>query len=66
MPDITIEIAKDGSVQITVDGAKGAKCVDITRFLEDALGEVAARELTAEYYETEVEETVNVGTDDGD
>jgi hypothetical protein len=61
MPEITIEIDKSGKVNVSVEGAKGAKCVDITRFLEEALGEVAAREFTAEYFEEEVTETVSVG-----
>ena len=61
MPEITIEISKEGKVQISVDGAKGSECMDITRFLEEALGEVEAREFTSEYYETDVRETVSVG-----
>jgi len=64
--EITIEIDKSGKVNVSVEGAKGAKCVDITRFLEEALGEVAAREFTAEYFEEEVTETVSVGGGSGD
>jgi len=63
MADIDIEILADGSVKIGVRGAKSSECLDHTRFLEEAIGEVESRELTAEYYETadKDRDTVAVG-----
>jgi len=50
--DIEITISKDGKVEFTIKGVKGASCVDETRFLEEALGgAVTEQTKTAEYYE---------------
>jgi len=49
--DISITISPSGEVSFTVKGVKGAACLDETRFLEEAIGEVVDREKTAEYYE---------------
>lgn len=50
--DITITISPTGEVSFTIEGVKGASCIDETKFLEDALGGgVLDRERTAEYYE---------------
>lgn len=49
--DIEITIGPTGEVSFTVKGVKGAACIDETRFLEDAVGEVVDREKTSEYYE---------------
>jgi len=34
-----------------VAGAKGGKCLDMTKPLEEALGQVKVREMTTEYYQ---------------
>lgn len=49
--EIEVTISPDGSVSLRPKGAKGADCVELTRALEEAVGEVERRELTAEYYE---------------
>jgi len=49
--EMEITIDRNGKVQIRVLGAKGASCVDFTKWLEDELGEVQSRELTSDYYE---------------
>lgn len=51
--EIEVEITASGEVHLTVKGAKGKSCVDLARPLEEALGEVAERKLTAEYYKSE-------------
>ncbi len=51
--EIEITIGEDGVVQITTHGYKGPSCLDAVRPLEEALGEVINREMTAEYYERE-------------
>ena len=62
--EIDIEIRDDGTVGFGVKGAKGRKCKEITKALEDALGEVAEVEHTAEYYqEAEVEEKERIEVD---
>jgi hypothetical protein len=49
---IKISIDKKGKVSFTVEGVKGADCLNETKFLEEALGgAVISRENTAEYYE---------------
>jgi len=53
MHELEIEISEDGKIKVKVKGVKGAKCEEITRDLEEALGEVEEREYTEEYYEEE-------------
>ena len=49
--ELEIVIGPDGTVTIQVEGVAGKSCVDATRFLEEALGEVTDREYTREYYQ---------------
>jgi hypothetical protein len=50
--DIEIVIGKDGKVEFTIKGVKGASCLDETKFLEEALGGgVIEQQKTGEYYE---------------
>ncbi len=58
--EIDIEVRPDGSVGLGVKGAKGKKCKEITKFLEEALGDVTHVEHTPEYYEEEVQEREQV------
>ena len=64
MAEINVEILPNGEVKISVNGAKGSQCTEMTRFLEEALGEVQEREFTAEYYENQVDENITVGGGD--
>ncbi len=50
MEQIEITIGKDGKVKFHVQGAKGQKCLDLTKPLELALGTVEERHKTAEFY----------------
>ena len=49
--DIEITISPTGEVTFTVKGVKGKSCIDETKFLEEAIGEVVDQERTSEYYE---------------
>ncbi|MGL5512527.1 MAG: DUF2997 domain-containing protein [Sporomusa sp.] len=49
--ELEITIQPDGQVSIKVAGAKGGKCLDMTKPLEEALGQVKVREMTPEYYQ---------------
>jgi len=53
MEYIDVFIHPDGTVELQVKGVKGKKCLDLTKNLEQALGEVKERKLTNEYYQTE-------------
>lgn len=55
--EFEILISPTGKVQIEVKGAQGGECLDLSRFLEEALGEVDERTFKAEYYIS------NTGTD---
>ena len=61
--DLIITIDADGNVQIQVEGVTGSSCVEMTKWLEDELGDVTDREFTSEYYQQdqETEEDVSVG-----
>ena len=50
--DIEITIGPTGEVSFEIKGVKGSRCIEETRFLEEAVGEVAERERTAAYYES--------------
>jgi hypothetical protein len=49
--EIEFIIKPDGTVEEQVRGVAGPECEDITRGIERALGEVAEREHTSEYYD---------------
>lgn len=49
--EMEIAIGPDGKVSLKVFGVKGDDCLDLTKDLEEALGEVTERERTAEFYE---------------
>ena len=60
LQEIEVFIEKDGRVRIEVRGAKGTSCLDLTKDLEDALGgQIEAREMTPEAYETVQEQVQN-------
>jgi hypothetical protein len=66
--DIEITIGPTGEVSFEIKGVKGSRCVDETRFLEEAVGEVAERERTAAYYEADdagVSVSISSDEDDG-
>lgn len=55
---IEITVAADGQVQLHVKGVKGKSCVDLTREIEQKLGQVVERRETAEYYERPVTQQI--------
>ena len=52
MPEVEIVITPDGTVTIEAKGVVGAGCLDLTKALEQALGEVESRECKTEFYES--------------
>ena len=52
--EIEVIITPQGDVQLVTHGIKGPKCLDVVKFLEEALGEVKSRRYTADYYEPDV------------
>lgn len=57
--EIEVVIKPDGSVTFEVKCAKGPSCMDLTKAIEESLGEVIDRERTPEFYQ-EVEEVENI------
>ncbi|MBF0243886.1 MAG: DUF2997 domain-containing protein [Planctomycetes bacterium] len=51
---ITVIFDQDGNSKIEVTGVKGKSCTDLTKFLEDGLGE-GTRETKPEYLQTEAQ-----------
>lgn len=49
---IEFTIRPDGSVEEKVTGVGGPACEEVTRGIEQALGEVQDRQHTSEYYHT--------------
>ena len=54
-PEKTIEIvvSADGQTTVRANGFAGGSCRDATRYLEQALGNVANEQLTPEFYLTQ-------------
>ncbi len=48
---VRIRIGLDGRTQFKVEGGQGADCIDFTRALEQVVGNVESRALTADYHE---------------
>lgn len=51
MQELEIAISPSGEVKIEVKGVKGDGCLELTRGLEQSLGQVEDRQLKSEYYE---------------
>ena len=53
MKTIEITVAPNGQTQVQTKGFLGASCRDVSRFLEQALGQRTDEQLTAEFHQTE-------------
>jgi hypothetical protein len=58
--ELDIQISHDGTVTVSVIGAKGKSCLDLTKDLEESLGVVLDREMTSSFYEQEESGTVQI------
>ena len=62
MAEIQIVVSADGTVTVEALGVVGASCLDLTRAIEQALGEVESRECKVEFHEqAEAGEQVSQG-----
>jgi len=48
--EMEIIIDQDGNVKVSVNGAEGKQCLDVSQFLEEAIGDVKDRTYKDEYY----------------
>ncbi|MCQ2584680.1 MAG: DUF2997 domain-containing protein [Treponema sp.] len=60
--ELEISITAEGDVSINVIGAKGKKCLDLTKDLEEVLGIVAERETKPQFYEQDIENSNYINT----
>jgi hypothetical protein len=51
--ELEISISDTGEVTVNVLGAKGKKCMDMTKELEESLGVITSFEKKPEFYEQE-------------
>ena len=55
--EITVRLLPDGTVQVDVQGVRGKRCLELTKPLEERLGnEVMERNFTSEYDAVQREE----------
>ena len=54
MQELEITIDNEGRIQVHVTGAHGTGCLEITKNLEQAAGDVEKREFLPAYYEQTV------------
>ena len=59
--EIAFTIKPDGTVEFTVNGVKGTRCLSIAELFK-VLGEIESERATAEYYETEEQEGTQITT----
>ncbi len=52
---VNVIIHPDGRVELQVCGVKGEKCLEVTKAVEEVLGNKVQRQFTSEMYETETE-----------
>lgn len=52
MKEIIIDFDNEGNTSIKVNEVKGKSCIDVTKFLEQALGNKKDDTKTLEYYES--------------
>jgi hypothetical protein len=53
--EFEIEISPNGKVTVRTIGIKGPGCVDAAEMVARIIGQVESKQLTSEYYETEVD-----------
>jgi hypothetical protein len=58
--DVELEIRKDGTIRVHIQGVKGKSCLEYARFLESIVGRTQSQELTAEYYEPDAKVQVDL------
>lgn len=56
--ELEISINAEGEVSINVIGAKGKKCLDLTKDIEEALGIVTERETKPQFYEQDTDTSI--------
>jgi hypothetical protein len=61
--EIRVSIGKNGEITLEPVGATGQECMGWTKALEEAIGEVASREMKPEFYESQ--DTFETTNDDG-
>ena len=49
MEELIVTI-KDGNIQVEVEGAKGARCLELTQAIETLLGKINRRDLKNDFY----------------
>ena len=55
--EFEITIGPNGQIRVEVKGATGKSCLELTEFLEQALGDEVERKLKPEYYTKPAVET---------
>ena len=60
--ELEITVDEKGNITYTVNGVKGNSCTETTKFLDEALGEVAKRNFKRDYYERPVDTTTRIST----
>lgn len=62
METLEFIIYPDGRVKEMVTGVVGRSCEEVTRKIEELLGNVVSRESTSEYYAQSVQQTASTET----
>ena len=57
MKKIRILIGKDGKATVSVEGVQGKACLELSKIIEDAIGDVQERKLCDAYHEEVTEQT---------
>jgi hypothetical protein len=58
--EFEITIAADGSVEVSVQGYKGKRCLEAMKIFQEVVGEMQSQKLTHEFYAPEEDVRINV------
>ena len=58
--EFEITIAKDGTVELRVEGFKGKGCLEAMKILQEVVGELRSQEFTQDYYAPEEDVRINI------
>lgn len=58
--EFEITIAPDGSVEVSVQGYQGKRCLEAMKIFQDVVGELRAQNLTHEYYAPDEDVRINI------
>jgi hypothetical protein len=58
--EFEITIARDGTVELHVQGMKGKSCLEVMKLFEKVVGDIRSQQQTSEFYEPDEQVQFNI------